>query len=243
MNSKYTLALFALFVGLAAAAYFLGRDREPTNMTAGTATPTPAPMVDLEASAVQEVAVGGADGEMTLTRVAGGWEVDGEPAADTVGETIERLSPPEVIRVLEGRDPDDYGFASPSLTITLKTQEGTEHVLFFGDDTPVDGNVYVRVGPEGPIYIVSGTDVTTVRGWLTSPPLAATATSEATEVTGTPEATVEPGTPGTGEPEEGMTATSDPQTPTPESEATETPSVGASATSTPTSTVGASPTS
>jgi hypothetical protein len=193
MNSKYTVGLLVIFIALALAAYFAGKDREPTNMTEGTATPTPAPMLALEAADVQEFLASGPDGEVTLARVSGGWEVDGEPADDLVDGTIERLSPPDVIRVLTDRNPDDYGFATPTLTITLKTQSGTEHVLLFGDDTPVDGNVYVRVGEEGPIYIVLGTDVATVRGWLTSPPLAPTATAtQGTQTAGPAAGTVTP---------------------------------------------------
>jgi hypothetical protein len=209
MNTKYTAGMLALFLALAAAAYYAGRDREPVDLAAGTATPTPAPLFEYEPTDIQEFDVEGEEGSVTLTRVAGGWEVDGEPANDSIDPIVERLAHPAPLRTLPSdRDPETYGFASPTLTVTLRTQDGEEQVLVYGDETVIDAQVYVRLGGVGDIHMFSSGDWNTMRGWLTNPPLRPTATPEevdegtaSPEAEGTADATAGPPGPETVEPE------------------------------------------
>jgi hypothetical protein len=206
MNTKYTLGLLVAFVALAAAAYYAGRGREPVDLAAGTATPTPAPLFEFDPGDVEELVVDGDGGSITLTRAAGGWEVNGQAANDSVDGVVERLAKPVPIRTLpEDRDPDTYGFAAPTLTVTLKTQSGEEKVFVYGDEAPVDAHVYVQMGGSPAIHLFSSGDWNTLRDWLTNPPYRPTATPDAestpsAEPEETADATV---TEGAGPPEPG----------------------------------------
>ena len=185
MNLRYTLILVLLAAALGIFAY-TQRDTEPVDIGTGTATPTPSPLFELKPEDVQEVAVVSATGSYTLTRVAGGWEVDGQPANDTVDGVVKSLAQPTIARELPAdRDPDDYGFATPSLTVTLKTAGGESKVLQVGDDTPVDFNVYLREKDGTRIVIVGRSDITSLKDWVSTPPLAPTPTPTGSG-TGTP---------------------------------------------------------
>jgi len=207
MNIRYTLILVLVAVALGIFAW-TQRDVTPVDLAKGTATPTPVALLDLKPDDVQEVEVSGKDGKYTLTRVAGGWEVDGQKASDLVNSVVANLAKPGVLRELSAdRKPQDYGFATPSLTVTLKTAGGTSHVIEVGDDTPVEtGNVYVRLKDGPKIVVVSKSDITSLNDWFTNKPLAPTATPS-------PEGTPAAGTPGaaaTG----GATSVSPPTSPT-----------------------------
>jgi hypothetical protein len=155
---------------------------EPRDVGEGTATPTPSPLLELEATDVQEVAVVGASGSYTLTRVAGGWEVDGEETNDQVDGVVSRLASPSVLaEVPAGVDPEDYGFATPTLTVTLTTAAGEEHVLQVGDEVQISPDFYVRLEGEDRIVLLSSSDLNQLSNWVDEPPLAPTPTPEATE--------------------------------------------------------------
>lgn len=178
MNPRNTFIIFIVFLALVGIAVYVDRqDTSPRDLGEGTATPTPEALFAFEPADVQEVHLLGDLGETTLRRTAGGWEVDGQPANDFAGGTLERVANPRVIRDIPAdRDPDTYGFATPTLTVTLKLQDGGEHVLAVGDDAPVDPYVYVRVPASGRIVLITASDVNTLKGWLTEPPLAPTPT-------------------------------------------------------------------
>ncbi len=181
MNRRYTLVVFLIFVALAAVAY-TQRETEPLDVGEGTATPTPAPLFELEPADVQAVAVVGATGSYTLTRVAGGWEVDGEAASDLVDGVVERMANPNVLaEVPGGVDPDNYGFATASLTVTLKTAGGDTRTLQVGEDAPVSADKYVRLEGDERIVLLSSGDIGQLERWIDSPPLAPTPTPEVTE--------------------------------------------------------------
>ena len=180
MNTRNTLILLIVFGALLAVAVYLSRNEtESVDLSEGTATATPAPLIELEAASVQEVTGETADGSVTMSRVAGGWEVNGESAAEHVDGTLSRLANPTVVRDMPpGADPEVYGFATPSMTITLTTQDGAETILEVGDETLVDSNVYLRKSGEGRIVVVSNFEVNELKGWIDTPPLAPTPTPE-----------------------------------------------------------------
>jgi hypothetical protein len=200
VNTKYTVGVFLIFVALVAAVAYLQRSgTESVDVGKGPPTPTAMPLVELEAAQVQEFTAQSPDGSVTLTRVAGGWEVNGQSAKESVDSTVTSLAKPAVVRELpEDRNPEDYGFATLSLTITLKTQDGTETVLEVGDDTPVGSDVYIRTKGASRIVTISNFDVNEVKGWITDPPLAPTPTPSAEATSGTPEPGVGEGTPAEG---------------------------------------------
>jgi hypothetical protein len=195
VNSRYTLILLLIFIGLVAFAV-TQRDAEPMQLGEGAPTPTPEDLLEINASDIEEVSVEGESGSYVLSRVSGGWEVDGDAAADEVDGLVTRLANPSVTRELPAdRDPEIYGFAAPTLTVTLGTAVGDTYVILVGDEVPGGYDRYVRLVPgegEGSdvratrIVIISGGDIGRLVDWLGEPPFAPTATPEAT-------ATTEPG--------------------------------------------------
>jgi hypothetical protein len=178
MNWRFTLIVFLVFAVLAVFAY-TQLDAPARQVGEGAPTATPEALISLDVADVQEVLVESEDGSYTLSRVAGGWHVDGEDTNDEVDGVVERLADLKVIRDLPSdRDPGDYGFATAALTVTLKTAAGDEHVLQIGDDTPVDYNAYVRRLGGDRIVIMSRGDIERLRDWLDTPPLAPTPTPE-----------------------------------------------------------------
>lgn len=183
MDRRFTAAIVLVFVALLAVALWFDRsDGEPVEIGAGTATPTPQPLLELEAAGIQNVGVVGATGSYTLTRVAGGWQVDGEDASDAVDGVVEELAAPNVVgEIPSDRNPDDYGFATPALTVTLLTAAGDDHVIEVGDQVLMGSEYYVRLSGEDRIVWVSGYNIDQLKDWLEEPPLAPTATPEVTQ--------------------------------------------------------------
>lgn len=200
MNLRFTAVVALIALALAAFALTL-RDTESRQVGPGAPTPTPQPILELDAAGIEEVAVVGATGAYTLSRVAGGWKVDDQAAGTEVDSVVTTLAKPTVLRELPGdRKPEDYGFASPTLTVTLRMAGGESHVLYVGDKAVAEEQRYLRVGDEGEIVLVSNYDFERLIEWLSEPPLAPT---------GTPTTDLTPSaTPGEGEAGNG-TATSE----------------------------------
>jgi hypothetical protein len=145
VNSRYTLILLLIFIGLVAFAV-TQRDAEPMQLGEGAPTPTPEDLLEINASDIEEVSVEGESGSYVLSRVSGGWEVDGDAAADEVDGLVTRLANPSVTRELPAdRDPEIYGFAAPTLTVTLGTAVGDTYVILVGDEVPGGYDRYVGV--------------------------------------------------------------------------------------------------
>lgn len=181
MNTRYTLIMLLIAIALATFAY-LQRDLEPVDYTDGGPTPTPAALFELAAEDIQEIAVEHPDGDYTITRVAGGWEIGEQRLAEHVNSTIEILAKPAVLRSLEAdRDPADYGFDSPTMTVTLKTAGGESRSLIVGDKNPVEAQYYVRLSETDPIAIVGSSYLESLANWAAAPPYAPTPTPEGGE--------------------------------------------------------------
>lgn len=56
-------------------------------------------------------------------------------------------------------DPSVYGLDDPYASVTLKTIEGDEYVINFGNATSVPGRRYCAIG-DGKVYVVSGSAAT-----------------------------------------------------------------------------------
>jgi hypothetical protein len=179
MNRKYTLLVLVAAVALVGLALWQ-RDATPVDLAKGTATPTPGPILSLDPTTIQEVQIAGPAGKsVTLKRAAGGWEVDGQKAADTVNTAVEGVAKMAALSTLSAdRKPADYGFETPTLTVTLKTASGADTVLYVGDNVVGESSSsYIRLaGTDSAIHVVSNTDLTTMKDWLDKPPLAPTPT-------------------------------------------------------------------
>jgi hypothetical protein len=182
MKLRNTAIWLVLFAALGLFAWSL-RDSEPRQVGPNAPTPTPNPVFEFDASAVTAVRVEGGGESYELTRDdADDWLVDGQAGSDSINSTVEGAANPSVLRVLpEDRDPEDYGFASPWLTVTF-TVSDTQRQLFVGDEVPTSaGDRYVREGTDGAMRTVSAFDLQRLHEWLTDPPLAPTPTPVATE--------------------------------------------------------------
>lgn len=199
MNTRYTLIIVLLAIAAGIFTY-TQRDAKPVDYTHGAPTATPAPFLELDKDKLQEVEVATKDGKVLLKRAAGGWEVDGKgKASDTVGSTLERLAKPEVLRDLGTEaEPEDYGLATASMTVTLKLSGGESTVVQLGDKHPIDPQYYVRKAGDKRIVILSSTDWDSLKDWIANAPLAPTATPAAEGTPGTPGAATPDaeGTPG-----------------------------------------------
>jgi hypothetical protein len=201
MDRKFTVIVVVAAVALVALAFWQ-RDAEPVDLAKGTATATPGPVLSMDPAQVQEVQVTGPLSKTyTLSRVAGGWQVDGLAASETVSSTVGSLVQTSALQTLGAdRRPEDYGFASPSLTVTVKTADGQTTTFHVGDEVVGESSSsYIRLTGEGqPIHIVSNFNLKTLEEWLDTKPLAPTATPDlptapAADLSGTPGGT--PGTP------------------------------------------------
>ncbi|MBQ7671414.1 MAG: DUF4340 domain-containing protein [Clostridia bacterium] len=54
---------------------------------------------------------------------------------------------------ITGGNEDDYGFSSPSLTVTCEYKNGIVYTLTFGDENEAVGGVYVKEAGSGKIYL------------------------------------------------------------------------------------------
>lgn len=203
MNRRLTLILFLVFAAMVILAYSL-RNETGKQVGPDAPTPTPGPIWAVDAQAVSKVEVSGAGTMYTLAKISDTWQVDNQPTNDEVAGVVERTASPTVLRTLPAdRDATNYGFASPTLTVTF-TVSDTTHTLVVGN-APLtsESDRFVMVKDGKTIYIVSGYDLTQLRDWLTAPPLAPTPTATplpTAEPVGTP-GTEPATTPGTGTPE------------------------------------------
>ncbi|MBK6767439.1 MAG: DUF4340 domain-containing protein [Ardenticatenales bacterium] len=184
MNRRLTLILFLIFAAMVILAYSL-RNETGKQVGPNAPTPTPGPIWALDAKAVSKVEVSGAGNAYTLALVDGKWQVDNLPTNDEVAGVVERTASPSVQRTLPGgRDATNYGFASPTLTVTFTVSE-TAHTLIVGDPPLTSESDRYVMGQDGTtIYIVSGFDLGQLEDWLTTPPLAPTPTAAAPTTTG-----------------------------------------------------------
>ncbi|MCB0216665.1 MAG: DUF4340 domain-containing protein, partial [Chloroflexi bacterium] len=89
------------------------------------------------------------------------------------------LAKPSVLRYLsEDLKPEQFGFDSPTMTVTLKTAAGESKTIVVGDKNPVEPQYYIRLGDDPRIAIVSSGDWESLQSWISAPPYAPTPTPE-----------------------------------------------------------------
>jgi hypothetical protein len=189
MNWRFTFVLVVVFCVLLAVAYAV-REAEPFDVGQGPPTTTPGPLAVIASSDLQEVTVVGATGSYTLTKVYGGWEVDGQEATNSVDDAMAELVKLEIERsVPAGKNPEDYGFATPTMTVTLKTEAGQSYVLHVGDEVPGEAAYFVQLEGNDGIYFMNNAQLSQMNDWLTDKPIQPTRTPTWTSTpAGTPEA-------------------------------------------------------
>ncbi len=225
MNWRSTLVLLAIFLVLLAFAYSQ-RNVTPFDVAKGPPTGTPAPLADLTLDVVEEVAVVGETGSYTLTKVFGGWNVNGEKAKSDVKDTLEEFVKLNTYgSVPAGADPEDYGFATPAMTVTIRTEDGTSKTVLVGDEVPGEAQFYVRLKDGEGVHMMSNYQLNQLKDWLTDKPIQPTWTPTPTPTgqaeTPTPEATAS----ATAQPSEAIPTTARPPTTRPTARPTARPTV------------------
>lgn len=201
MNPRITLIVVALAALLFGYVYFVELNKTPAQL--GTPTPVPPPQVfQLNAKDVKSIEVRDlrAPRETKLSRTETGWTIDlpVQKAADspTVESTVGQLTSLSASRVLTNvTDLAPYGFITATLEARLIMSDTTPYALTVGSTTPNGSDYYaVYTGDKSKVFIVSSTTISTLMGWLDTPPLEPTPTPTSTPtppVSPTPETTPE----------------------------------------------------
>ncbi len=183
MNPRITLIVVALFALLFGYVYFVELNKTPEQL--GTPTPVPQPQVfQFNANDVKSIEVRDlrAPRVTKLTRTETGWTIESpvQKAADSpiVDSTVGQLTSLQATRVLTNvTDLAPYGFVTATLEARLIMSNTTPYALTIGSKTP-DGSGYYAVytGDKSKVFIVSSGTVTTLTGWLDTPPVEPTPT-------------------------------------------------------------------
>lgn len=118
------------------------------------------PLRHVAVEAVQQVFVQAGTRALTLQRSAVGWRLDGKPLPDDsraaqleTGLRLLHNTPPE--RRLDAEQPE-FGLATPTLTLDVRSAEGKGATLAFGAANPIGLARYVRVadGPDAGLVLL-----------------------------------------------------------------------------------------
>jgi hypothetical protein len=199
MIRRTTWIVLAIFVGLLGLAWYLQRTQGEA-----TASETPTPGVQPLYSLADESVAGltvtdaqenvvalerGEEGEWTLLEPAEPVDLNKAQAAVDTLLSMNILSKPEPAPAI-----DAVGLTTPAYTIVLTSNDGEQITTTVGKTTPTGSGYYVQIDG-GPIYVVSQFGMDSVTGLVANPPVAATATPEATATAGGETSIPETGTP------------------------------------------------
>ena len=177
MNPRLTLILVAIAAILAGYVFLVELRREPPPPPGAPTVPTPTTILSGTPDDLATVEVRTAEGRTVLNRPPGGNWLLIEPAggdADQVrmATVTGRLIPLTANRVLTDTSQlGQYGLAAPTTSAVLTRKDGGRIELRIGDQTALADGYYLRVGDEGPIYIVSRGPIDELRRLVSDPPL------------------------------------------------------------------------
>ncbi len=155
-NLVIAAAVLAVLAGLV----YYSKQHPPSTST--TATPASPKLVDIPEKNVQSIDIKKKDGSsVTLQREAGKWAITApekwKADQDSATSLFSSLSPVSADSVVEDNASDlqKYGLTTPSLTVTVHTNNGKSDELVFGDDVPAGSLVYARVNQSPKVYAVA----------------------------------------------------------------------------------------
>lgn len=157
LRTRSTLLLLLLAVGLGAYAYFVERPAQQRESQKAT-------LLDIERDAVEDVNLTYSDREIHLEKSPDGhWHIVAPLEADAdqqaVKNLVDAIVNAEVTKTIDdpGDDLSPYGFDNPTVTITLKLQDGTKvPALIVGDQTPIGFKAYARKEGDPKLYLTTG---------------------------------------------------------------------------------------
>lgn len=166
MKNQSTLVAALLLVGLGSWYYFYefkGKDardkaKEDTQVI----------FKDFDATAVQEVLLHQASGDVALKKVAGAWTIThpvqaivDSTAMDTLLDSLKTMKKGDVVDD-KGTNLGGFGLLSPSASATFATGPNTAKTIFFGMDNPTGQFSYAQVQGQAQIFMVTRMSKTNV---------------------------------------------------------------------------------
>jgi uncharacterized protein DUF4340 len=152
---------FAVLLGLAGYVYFFeiksGEEKQKKKEESEK-------VLSFEKEQITAVALSHPTETIRLEKFGGSWKIQKPLAAAPDSDAVDRLlTSVQSMRISHelGRQPDPspYNLQNPPVSLELTVQGGKQlPVLFVGDDSPTGGGAYARVGQDGQILIVSGTE-------------------------------------------------------------------------------------
>jgi hypothetical protein len=159
MKPRNLLIAAAVLAVLAGLVYY--SKQHPPSSSSPSTPPTPK-LVDVPEKSVQSIDLKKKDGSsVVLQREAGKWEITApekwKADQDSVTSLFSSLNPVSADSVVEDNATDlrKYGLTTPSLTVTVHTNNGKSDELVFGDDVPAGSLVYARVNQSPKVYAVA----------------------------------------------------------------------------------------
>lgn len=147
-----TFLAISIAVGLFLYTYYLERPHSLTKQVTLYSIPLPS---------IDRVAITEKSDLLSLKKNdKGDWEIVGNTSTfanpSKVRELLENLAEMKVTEV-EGADLGHgslYGLEPPARTVKIHTQTGIEKVIFLGNKTPLDGNLYMRLPETQKLYLI-----------------------------------------------------------------------------------------
>jgi hypothetical protein len=201
MNLRLTAIVVGVLVVLGAVVYyteFLNKDSSPAAANpAGKPGGQPADKPDLtflkfDEQSVRKLEVSRADRKMTAERnEQGEWTLvpSGEPGdRGRLSTPIFRLSGLAASRrVVESADDlDQYGLATPALTVTVTLADGSTPTLLVGNKAPGEIGTYAKTPDSPAVYLITTSFVSDLDRLVNEPPIAPPTPTPSPAPTATP---------------------------------------------------------
>ncbi|GIW06159.1 MAG: hypothetical protein KatS3mg060_0964 [Dehalococcoidia bacterium] len=176
VNPRLTLALVVIAAVLGGYVFFVEMNREPPPPPGAPPAPTPVTLLGGTPDDLATIEVRTPEGRAVLNRPPGGNWLIVEPTAGDADQVrmlsvAGRLVPFTANRVLTDTSQlAQYGLVNPTTSATLTTKDGTRTELRIGDQTALADGYYVRVGNDGPVYLVSRAAIDELRRLVSDPP-------------------------------------------------------------------------
>jgi hypothetical protein len=189
MVRRSTWIMLGIFVLLVGFAVVFQRYQTKQAENAPTATPTVPPvyLLSLGDAQVNDIKIADSTGsyiDLYLDPTSSKWAIEGVPTDQADSSKIEgigtQLLSLQVQEALtETISLSAIGLDTPSYTITVTTASNSQSVTYVGMQTAIGSGYYVREN-DGPVMIVSKSELDQIINVLKEPPLLPTATPEVT---------------------------------------------------------------
>ena len=160
MKPRTTLTLLAIGGACFGYIWFVERNQKTTRELADTT----ARVVEIEQSKVNAISIKNSETSIELSKKDGIWKIE-QPLADRADSTAisQLLSMVETLRhdsridfpsAQAAEKLKEFGVTESDLRLKIKSDSGKETELLLGNDSAIEGKVYVRVNGSDTVYVV-----------------------------------------------------------------------------------------